>query len=141
MKKQLNLYLSIGILGIFIFGSYLAADVYEAFYGDKTIWWTHQEMMIPLDKARDHFEIWINGKLLQTRLDNGSLYAVGDDGERYRVVSKDIGVRLNNWNARQAEILKSALVHAFISGACLAFILAGIVQITRDRKARGRLPG
>ncbi len=141
MKKQLKLYLYTGILGIFIFGSFFIGDIYEAFYADTSIWWTPREMMLPLEKTRDHFEIWVNGTILQTRLENGSLYAVGDDGNQYRLVSKDIGVRLNNWSARQAEILKFALVRAFFSGACLALILAGIVQISQERKAGDRLPG
>jgi hypothetical protein len=141
MKKQLNIYLSIGILGCFVYGSYLIGDAYEAFYGEQTIWWTHHEMMLPLDKAKDQVEIWINGKLLQTRLDDGSLYAIGADGNQYRVVSKDVGVRVNNWHSRQTEILKFALVRAFITGACFAFILAGIIQIFREPKGRSRLPG
>jgi hypothetical protein len=141
MKKQLNLYLSIGILGCFVFGSFLIGDIYEAFYSNQSIWWTHHEMKLPFDKTNDRFEIWINGQLLQTRLEDGSLFAVEADGNQYRVVSKDIGVRLNNWHSRQAEILKFALVRALITGACLAFILAGIAQIFQERKARDRLPG
>jgi hypothetical protein len=141
MKKQLNLYLSIGILGCFVFGSFLIGDIYEAFYSNQSIWWTHQEMKLPLDKTKDCFEIWINGQLLQTRLEDGSLYAIGADGNQYRVVSKDIGVRVNNWNSRQAEILKFALVRALITGACLGFIFTGIVQFFQERKSRSRLTG
>ncbi len=141
MKKQLNLYLSTGILGFFVFGSMFIGDIYEAFYGNSSIWWTNQDMMLPLDKSKDRFELWINGQPLQTRLDNGSLFAVSADGNQYRLVSKDISVRLNNWHSRQAEILKSALVWAFITGASIAFILAGIGQLTLDRKIRSRLPG
>ncbi len=141
MKKQLNLYLSFGILGFFVFGCMFIVDIYEAFYGNPSIWWTPREMMLPLEKTRNDFEIWINGKLLQTRLEEGSLSTVGGDGNQYQVVSKDIGVRVNNWHARQADILKFALFRAFFSGACLAFILAGIVQLFRERKTRSRLPG
>jgi hypothetical protein len=141
MKKQLNLFLSIGILGLFIFGSYLISDVYEVFYGNKNIWWTPKQMILPLDQTRDRFEIWINDQLFQKRLEDGSLSAVGADGNQYRVVSKDIGVRFNNWDSRQVEILKFALVRALITGTCFGFLLAGIIQLFQDRKTRSRLPG
>jgi hypothetical protein len=141
MKKQLNIYLSIGILGVFVFGSMFIGDIYEAFYGSASIWWTHQDMKLPLEKTKDQFEIWINGKLLQKRLEDRSLYVVDADGNQYPVVSKDVGVRINNWDSRQAEILKFALVRALITGICLGFLLAGIFEIFRDRKARSRLPG
>ncbi len=141
MKNHFNLYLSIGILGFFVFGSFLIGDIYEAFYADQNIWWTNQDMMVPLDNAKDRVEIWINGVLLQKRLDEKALYAAGTDGNPYPLVSKDIGLRFNNWHSRQVDILKFALFRAFFTGASLAFILVGIVQIFQEKKPRSRLPG
>jgi len=141
MKKQLNAFISFGFIGLLIFGSYLISDFYEAFYGSKSIYWTPKKMMLSLDQTRDHFELWINDIMLQKRLDEGSLYALDEKGDQYRVVSKDIGIRLNNWQAHQSWLLKYAVISAFFSGISLALFLVGIIQIFQQQQTKNRTTG
>jgi hypothetical protein len=128
MKKRLNPLLFIGLIGFFVFGSNLAANLYEVFYGNQSIWWTPKKMMLTLDETKDYFELWITGKIFQSRIEDGSLFLLDNEGNQFRVVSKDVGVRINNWQSRQVALLKYAVINACITGACLAFVFAVIIK-------------
>ncbi|MDO9262523.1 MAG: hypothetical protein Q7U02_01055 [Desulfosalsimonadaceae bacterium] len=124
----------IGVLGLLLFGSNLAANVLEAFYGNADIWWTPKQMAMPLDETKNHFEIFISGQPLGGMIGKGVLTAVDGQGNSYRVAAGDVGVRLNNWPARQASLLKFSIIHAFISGLCAALTGLGVWQMLKQRK-------
>jgi len=135
MKRQsIPQMLWIGVLGCFIFGSNLASGLIEAFYGDADIWWTPQQMMLPLDETKNNFEIRVSGQSLAAMIDKGWLFAEDGQGNQYRVSPKDLGVRLNNWPARQASILKFSIIHAFFSGISLTLTGLGIWQVLQRWK-------
>lgn len=123
----------IGVLGIFIFGSYLAANVLEVFYGNADIWWTPKTMMRNLDETKNDFQMFISGRPLAGLIEKGALSALDDQGNSYQVAAKDVGVRLNNWPSRQTSLLKFALVHAFLTGVSLSLTGVGIGQVFRRR--------
>lgn len=124
----------IGLMGCFIFGTNLAINLIEAFYGNVNIWWTPKQMMRSLDETKNHFEIFISGQPLTAIIGKGDLAAIDRQGNQYRVVSKDVGVRLNNWPARQSSLLKFSIIHAFISGMCVALTGLGVWQMLQQRK-------
>jgi hypothetical protein len=124
----------IGVLGLFIFGSNLATNVLESFYGNTDIWWTPKQMKRPLEETKNHFEIFISGQPLTAIMGEGGLAAMDGQGNQYRVSPRDIGVRLNNWPARQASLLKFSIIHAFLSGISLTLTGLGIWQVLQRRK-------
>jgi hypothetical protein len=50
------------------------------------------------------------------------------------VVSRDVGVRVNNWDRVKGTILTGALVSSFGFGVSLAFLVVGVIQWIRERR-------
>jgi len=63
-------------------------------------------MQLPIEDSKGKFELFISGKPLQKHLADGSLFVLDSKGEQYRVVSKDVTIRLNNWNKIKSSILE-----------------------------------
>jgi len=91
-------------------------------------------MHLPIEDSRDHFELFINGKPLQKHLANGSLFALDNNGEKYRVVSKDLTIRLNNWNKVKSSILANAIISGVAFGVVITVLVIGIIQVFAQKK-------
>jgi hypothetical protein len=133
--KSINPLFLIGLIGFFIFGGSFFIDIYSAFYGDKDIYWTHQEMKLPIETTRNDFEIFIAGKSLQNHLSDKTIYMTDKNGMQYPVVAEDINVRLNNWNKIKSTILTKTTFTGVGFGITLTLLIIGLVQtFTQKRK-------
>jgi len=134
MNKRINALLWIGIVGTLLIGTSLFTDVYRAFWGDHTIWWTHQSMRIPLEETKDNVELYVGGEPLRKHLSDGALFSLDKNGKQYPVVSKDVTVRLNNWEKVRASILKRTTMSGFAFGVVMTLLVIGLIQIFQQRK-------
>jgi len=134
-KRRINVYLFIGLIGVVTSGSMLFTHLYQAFWGNETIWWTPPQLRLRVEETGDLFQMTIGGKALRKHLSEGTLFAVDPNGDQYCVVSRDVGVRINNWERVKGTILTGALASSFGFGASLAFLLAGLIE--RVRRNRG----
>ncbi len=128
MKKYLNPLVITGLTALVITGSTLFVDVYRAYWGDESIWWTPLHLALPLEKTRDQLEIYLGDTLLQQALTQHQLFAVDPDGQQYPVVADDIQVRLNNWFEVKANLLSRVVFLGVPFGAALALFLVGLGQ-------------
>ncbi len=53
MKKYLNPLVITCLTALVITGSTLFVDVYRAYWGDESIWWTPRHLALPLEKTSD----------------------------------------------------------------------------------------
>lgn len=127
-KQNINPLVLIGMIGIFAVGSNFGVQLYRAFAGNRDIWWTPKIMALPLEETGDEFQLFISGKTIQDHLGNDGIFAVDNNGQRYRVAPKDISVRLNNWDKVKASILAQAVLSGVFFGAVIATLLIGLVQ-------------
>jgi len=134
MNRQINALLWIGLIGMLLIGTSLFTDLYRAFWGDRTIWWTHQGMRLPIEETKDNFELYIGGEPLRKHLSNGTLFSVDKNGTRYPVVSKDITVRLNNWEKVKASTLTYTTMSGFAFGGAITLFVIGLIQTLHNRK-------
>jgi len=129
--RKINTLICIGLTAATMIGSSFAVDIYRVFRGDEGIWWTHRELKLPLEETKDVFELYIGGKLLRKHLADRTLYSVDKDGNHYPVVSRDVTVRLNNWEKTKASILTRAVVTGVGFGAAIALLITGVIQAVR----------
>jgi len=134
IKKQINTLLWIGLIGTLIVGTSFITDIYRAFWGDRSIWWTHQAMRLPLEETRDNLEIYIGGETLRKHLSDRTLFSVDKNGKQYPIVSKDITVRLNNWDKTKASILTNTTISGFAFGVAITLLMMGLIQVFQYRK-------
>ena len=137
ISKRGHELLWIGITGMLIFGSSFAMNIYRAFWGDHTQWWTHQSMRVPIEKTTDNFEVYIGGKLLQKHLMEKTLFSTDNTGKQYPVVAQDITARLNNWAKIKASLLTMTTMSGFGLGVATTLFAMGLVQaVVRGKKSR-----
>lgn len=127
-------WLLVGIIGVSFFGSQFGVYYGRAVWGNHDIWWTPRIMALPLDDTKKEFEIFVDGKLLQDRLEQGSLSVTDLTGESRRLMSNDIEVRLNNWHKTKASLLHSAVFMALLLGASLMSLVVGVTQLIVSKK-------
>lgn len=127
-NRQINSLLWIGLTGTIIIGTSFFIDLYRVFWGDRTIWWTHQAMRLSVEQTKDNFELYIAGRLLQKHLSNGTLLAIYKNGKQYPIVAKDVTVRLNNWDKTKAIILGHTTMSGFGFGVALTLLVIGLIQ-------------
>ncbi len=128
MNKKMNPLLWIGMVGSLMIGTSLFTNIYQALWGDHDIWWTHQSMKLPIEAAKDHFELYIGGQSLGKHLAKGTLLAVDNKGAQYTVVAQDMTVRLNNWEKVRGSLLEHATMAAFAFGVAITLFVTGLVQ-------------
>jgi len=133
MYKQINSLLITGLIGTIIFGAGFASTFYRSFWGEEDIWWTPRTMGLSIEERSNIFEMYIAGELLQKRLSEGTLLGIDKDGIKYPVVSKDISIRLNNWNKVRASILVNSILSAFLLGISVTLLTTGLVQVFSKR--------
>jgi hypothetical protein len=133
-KRRINVYLFIGLIGVVTSGSTLFTHLYQAFWGNEDIWWTPAQLRLTVEETGDRFQMSIGGKALRKHLKDGTLFAVDPDGVHYRVVSKDVGVRVNNWDRVRGTLLSGALTTSFVFGVSLTFMIVGLADWVKRRK-------
>jgi len=133
-KGRINVYLFIGLIGVATSGSMLFTHLYQAFWGNENIWWTPLQLHLTVEETGNRFQMSVGGKALQKHLADGTLFAVDPNGQQYRVVSKDVGVRVNNWDRVKGTILTGALATSFGFGVSLTFLIIGPFQRVKDKK-------
>jgi hypothetical protein len=129
-----NSLLWMGLMGSLIFGTTFFDNVYQAFRGDQTIWWTPQAMRLPIEETKDNFDLYIGGVSLQKHLSDKTLFSVDRNGKQYPVVSKDVTVRLNNWDKTQSSILTITTMSGFTLGVSIALLVIGVIQAFHQGK-------
>ena len=97
-------------------------------------------MQLPIEDSRDDFELFIRKKPLQKHLADGTLFALDNNGEQYRVVSKDITIRLNNWNKVRSSILGNAIISGVAFGIVTTVLVIGLIQVCRREKRFANKP-
>ncbi len=126
MKEKIKGIILCGLISISIFASFLITDLFKVYKGDKNIWWNPRSMMLSLEETRDNFEIFIGGKLFRNHIKEEQLYVHLDKDEKYMVVPKDVGVRINHWYKQKASMLEGLLWNAFGTGFGLACLIVGL---------------
>ena len=134
LNNRINTILWIGIIATLLIGTSFITDVYRVFWGDKNIWWTHQAMRLPIEETRDTFELYIGGEPLAKHISDGTLFSVDKNGKQYRIVYKDLTVRLNNWNKVKASILTYTTMSGFAFGVACTLLVIGLVQFFQHGK-------
>ena len=130
MKNPMkNIWFLVGFIGLFTVGSNFTVQMFRAFGGNQTIYWTNNSMKLPINSTGNEFELFINEIPLKEHLSNGSLLAVDTNGKHYRIVSKDITARINNWYKVKSTTLTYALITGVMLGSVLTMILVGIIQV------------
>lgn len=133
--------LLIGMIGLFTLGSQLTVKLIQAWGGDKDNRWTPRSTPLSLDQTRDDVRIRIGGRSLRDHLAAGSLSAADNRGDAYRVVARDVRVRLNNRHAARAQYLGTAVITAVGAGASLALFGTGLFFLIRERAGGATRPG
>ena len=137
-KKSINPLLLIGMIGFFTIGSPFLVDIIRAFYGEENIHWTHMEQQLPLEEAKDNFEVFIHGKRLQQHLTEETLYTLDEDGMGHLVLNKEITARVNNWPQVKARILSKTIFTSFAFGVTLTLLITGLIQVFMQKKQRAQ---
>lgn len=132
--RKINPLLWIGLTGTILIGSSFVVDIYQVSGGDKGMWWTHQEMKLPVEDTGDAFELYIAGKPLRRHLADRTLFVMDKNGNRYPVVPKDVTVRLNNWEKTKAAILTRTTISGFGFGAAVTLLTTGLLLSFRRKE-------
>ncbi len=132
--KKMNALLVIGLIGILTIGVNFGVQSKRAFSGDPGIWWTAKTMPLSFEETQKAFELFIDGRLLQRHLADGTLMIARSDGEHHRLEPGDIAVRINNWHKVRASILAQALPSCFLFGVSLTMLVLGLAQIVARKR-------
>lgn len=133
--KKMNALLLIGMIGVLTIGVNFGIQLHRAFGGNQGIWWTPKPMALNIEETRGAFELFIEDKLLQSHLADGTLMVARSDGDLHRLASNDVAVRLNNWHKVKASILAQALPSCFLFGVSLTMLVLGLYQFLTRKKA------
>ncbi len=139
LHNRINTILWIGLIGTLSIGTSFITDVYRVFWGDKSIWWTHQAMRLQIDETIDNFELYIGGKPLVKHISDGTLFSVDNNGKQYPILFKDITIRLNNWNRVRASILTRTTISGFAFGVAITLLVMGLFQFFQHKKSRQKV--
>jgi hypothetical protein len=137
-KPKINPLVFIGLIGMFTIGTNFTVQLHRAFWGNQDIWWTARTMQLPIENSKNNFELSISGKSLQKHLSDGSLFALNNNGEQYRVVPNDLTIRLNNWNKVKSSILTNAIISGVIFGIVITVLVIGLIQVFGQKKRSWR---
>ncbi len=100
-----------------------ALALYRETFQHRDIWWTPQEMLVPLAESKDRVELYARGKPLAALLQAEQL-RIAAEGEWSVLATSDVGLRFNNWDRVRADQLPLLLGDAAMCGAiALMFLL------------------
>lgn len=128
-KKSFNPFLFVGLLGTLIAGTSFSVSMYNVFFCDRGIWWTHRDMRAAFDDTKNEFELFIAGKPLKKHLAAGTLFLTDENKKQNRIVSEDITARLNNWSKVKATMLIYTTITGFIFGISITLFAIGLFQV------------
>ena len=131
---QINPLVWTGLFGVLTIGTGFFIDLHQAFRGEQNIWWTNRDKGLSIELTQDAFELYVAGMLLQKRLEGRDLFLMDDEGITRPILSKDIIVRLNNWDKRKASLLTHTTMSGFFFGVAFALLVMGLIQVFDDRK-------
>jgi hypothetical protein len=134
-NKQYNGFMIAGLIGTIVFGVHLSTSLFSFFFADRNIWWTPSRLALPLSETEDVFQLLITTKPLKDHLEAGTLHIIGPEGGQYKVVDKDITVRLNNWQRIQIQTLEGAVFSAFFFGVCTTLLIIGYANRRKELRA------
>jgi len=60
-------------------------------------------------------------------------FILDNDGGQYRIVSKDVTVRLNNWYKVKSSILENAIISGVAFGIVITVLVIGLIQVCRQK--------
>lgn len=123
-----NIALWIGLTAAIMIGTGFFVEVHQAFWGERDMWWTHQDMRLGIEQTKDAFELYIAGRPLEERLKGRDLLLMDEEGITHPLAAKDITVRVNNWNKRKADLLTHTTVSGFLFGVAVALLALGLIQ-------------
>lgn len=132
-RQALNPLLWIGLISTFTLGSSFVADLAELTYGKTDIYWTHQQMRLPLQALSNTAELYVDGQPLTRLLAQGRLLLRQPDGSTQSLSRDVLSVRVNNWPSVRAGILSRALWRGFGTGIALTLLAVGIGHSRRQR--------
>lgn len=135
MKRKMNLLLIIGLVGTPIAGTQFGIDYGRAIWGETQIWWTPQQLALPLEQTSNQFQILLDNEPLANHLTRNSLTALGAEGLAYFVTPEMVRVRLNNWPQVQAGMLHMAVYSALALGVSLTCLIVGALEFFRQAPA------
>ena len=133
-RPTINPLVFVGLIGIFTIGSNFAIQLYRAYLGNQDIWWTPRTMQLGIEDTKDDFKLYISNKYLQQHLTDGNLFILDNEGGQYRIVSKDVTVRLNNWYKVKARILENAIISGILFGIVITMFMTGVVHVVEEKK-------
>lgn len=131
-QRGLLLFLALWAAGLLVFGSVNFAKAMLAFHHDY--YWTPTTHHEPLSQGKGRFEVYVRGKLLDRRLQDGELGLRA--GESWLPLQEaDVTVRLNHINEVTRTWLLSGV--GFVS-AGLAWLIAIFVIRTGQKATESR---
>lgn len=128
MKKRFGMLFWSGLAGTLILGISFFINIYQAFWGNKTIWWTNRDTPVAIERTVNIFEIYIYEKPLKRHISEKTLFTVDKSGKNFIVASKDISVRLNNWEGVKSSFLAYAVLSGFGLGIAFTILSIGFLQ-------------
>ncbi len=131
MKKWFN---PVTLIGLFVVAMGLVQLV-PKFFEPRDIWWTPRSMALSLQDSRDRVEVFVADKLLRDRVADRSLHLVAEDGTARPVQADDIRLRLNNWDARRADLYWQAMFSAAYLALGVAMLVVGLFFVPKERRS------
>ncbi|MEO0282158.1 MAG: hypothetical protein ABIN05_07430 [candidate division WOR-3 bacterium] len=123
MKKKNNSLFFLGLTGIIIVGSFFIADLFNTFFGNKNIYWTGTNMMIPYEKSANDFEIFLRGELLQKSVTENKLVLYDKNETFTNVTLDDLSYRLNNYYKVKSANLTKLIFTSFFFGIFVSIFI------------------
>ncbi len=118
--------------GIFLLLSGL--HLLRFFAQPSDIWWTPQELSVPLAEASDRVEVYVREMPLLEQVRTGRVLLATDVGPT-PVVASDVRMRFNNWDRVRAQNLPGLLVAAVCAGASGVLLILGVLGWTQSPRA------
>lgn len=134
MKRNINSFLSIGLIVTFTLGSAFLVNIININASDNNIYWTHPQQKLKYSESKNYFELYINDKNLTEYLDDNSLALVQKDEKYISVLQNNITIRINNWYKEKSELLNTTVYLGIGLGAALTLLIIGIYKFVNERK-------
>ncbi len=127
-QRSLLLFMTLWAGALLVFGSINFAKALLAFHNDY--YWTPATQHEPLERGKGRFQVYVRGKLLDRRLQDGELGLRA--GESWSPLQEaDVTVRLNHIN----EITRTWLLQGVgFASAGLALLIGAFVIRTSQKK-------
>ena len=119
MPPRLRLFYSV-LMGVLLLIPALA--LYRELSRRSDIWWTPPPLALSLTEGEDRVRIYARGRPLGTLLDAKQLWIKDETGSTL-LSTREIGLRLNNWDRVRAGRLPILLLYAATCGGGAVLLL------------------